>query len=305
MKKRLLCIVNPIAGSGNGKQVAGIIRHGLDAGKYDFSLCFTEYPGHARELARQAAADGVDVVVAVGGDGTVNETASGLVGSQTALAIVPRGSGNGLAFHLGMPHNIRRDLAIINQGHVVRIDTATINGRPFFCTCGVGYDAKVAMDYAQAGTRGLITYLKKIVENLDGYVPQRFRIATDTDSFETRAFLITCGNANQWGNHCHITPEASLRDGLLDLTILRPFNLLEAAPMAVQLFDFHIYKSHKAESFRSSRFVISHLEETPGAKSQIEAHLDGEAFFSDPTLEIVCVPESLNVVVPVGGSRPL
>jgi len=296
MKKSLVCIINPIAGKGNGKTVADLINANIDKEVYDCTFRYTEYAGHAGVIAAEAAAEGVDVVVAVGGDGTVNEIASSLSGTNTALAIVPRGSGNGLAYHLDLPYNIRKDVAIINRGRSIRIDTATFNGHPFFCTCGVGYDAKVAMDYANAGTRGLVTYVRKTIEAWHNYKPHKFHITTDTADFEVSAFLVTVGNANQWGNHYHITPEASLQDGLLDITIFHPFNLIEAIPIPIQLLDSHIYHNSKVDSTRSSKVRIEYIPDADST-SQTEAHFDGEAFMTDPVMEIACIPGNLTVII--------
>lgn len=297
MKKSLICIINPIAGKGNGKSVADIINANIDRNVYDCTFRYTEYAGHAGVIAAEAAAKGADVVVAVGGDGTVNEIASSLSGTPTALAIIPRGSGNGLAYHLDIPKNIRKDVDILNKGRSIRIDTASFNGHPFFCTCGVGYDAKVAMDYAHAGTRGLVTYVRKTIEAWRSYKPRRFHITTDSADFEVSAFLVTVGNANQWGNHYHITPEASLQDGLLDLTIIHPFNLLQAIPIPVQLLDSHIYHNSKVDSFRSSKVRIEYLPADP-ENTRTEAHFDGEAFLTDPVMEIECIPSNLTIIVP-------
>lgn len=297
--KKLVCIINPIAGKGNGRTIADIVRKNLDSTVYDFSIRFTEYGGHAGEIAAEAASQGADVVVAVGGDGTVNEVASRLSGTRTALAIIPRGSGNGLANHLGLPKNIRENLALINKGTAACIDTACVNGHPFFCTCGVGYDAKVAMDYAKAGTRGLITYVRKTLEAWHSYTPGTYRITTDSADFEVKAFLITVGNANQWGNNYHITPKASLQDGLLDITIIHPFNLLQAAPIPIQLLDSRIYHNSKVDALRAGSVRIERIDQlTEGSAAQQEAHFDGEAFMTGPVLDISITPANLNVIVP-------
>lgn len=295
--KKLVCIINPIAGSGNGRSVSDIFSKNIDRNVYDCSIRFTEYAGHAGVIASEAVSQGADVVVAVGGDGTVNEIASSLAGSQTALAIIPRGSGNGLAYHLGLPTNIRENISYINQGNFVKIDTGLFNGHPFFCTCGVGYDAKVAMSYSKAGTRGLMTYVMKTIEAWYDYEPATYRITTESAEFEVKAFLITCGNANQWGNHYHITPKASLQDGLLDLTIIHPFNLLQAIPIPVQLLDSHIYHHSKVDSIKASRVRIERIC-APGDDVRTEAHFDGEAIMTDSVMEISCIPSNLNVIIP-------
>lgn len=297
MKRNLVCVINPIAGNGNGEAVAEIVSSAIDRNLFDLRIVFTEHAGHAREIASEAVSQGVDAVVAVGGDGTVNEIASALSGSHTALAIIPRGSGNGLAYHLGIPADIRKAVEIINRYKVERIDSATFNEHQFFCTCGVGYDAKVAMEYARAKSRGLVTYVRKTIEVWGRYKPQTFHITTESFDFTVKAFLITIGNANQWGNNYHITPNASLRDGLLDLTIIHPINLIQAIPIPVQLLDSHIYHHSKVDIMKARQVRIERILED-GDDSRTEAHYDGEAIYADSVMDIRCIPSNLDVLVP-------
>lgn len=159
--QRLLFIINPISGTSRKGKIIKAIERRIDAQRFSVEFRYTEYAGHAVEIARQAAEDGVDIVVAVGGDGTVNEVARSLVHTNTALAIVPSGSGNGLARHLLIPMDIEKALDIINANVVTELDYGLINDKPFFCTCGVGFDAFISLKFAEAGSRGLKTYLEK------------------------------------------------------------------------------------------------------------------------------------------------
>lgn len=288
--KRIVFIINPIAGRGDGRQVGLKIEKATASWDADVALLYTERPGHGSELAREEAALGAYAVVAVGGDGTVNEIASALVGTDTALGIVPRGSGNGLAYHLGIPKRFSEALRIIKEAAPMTIDTATFNGHPFFCTAGVGYDAKVAMEYASSGSRGLATYARKVISVWHSYQPQEYHITTDSADFTVKALLVTVGNANQWGNHFHITPKASISDGLLDITIIHPVNLAQVLPIPIQLMDKHILSNHHVDSLLSSRVHITRK----GPDNQ--AHFDGEAIMAGEQIDIAVVPASLKVL---------
>ena len=149
-RKHIVVIINPVSGTGNKDKIPRLIDTAIDHDKNDVNVVMSERPGHARELAAKAVADNADVVVAVGGDGTVNEVGCALCKSKTALAIVPVGSGNGLARHLRIPMNTSRALQVINNGVVGEFDYCTVNGQPFFCVCGMGFDATHRVHQLQA-----------------------------------------------------------------------------------------------------------------------------------------------------------
>ena len=177
----ILFIVNPISGSGHKESALKAIERYLDRDRFNSEICYTEYAGHGAEIAREAASRGIDIVVAVGGDGTVNEIAGSLVGTETALAIIPCGSGNGLARHLQIPMNPVSAVKFINTGTIARLDHGTINGRPFFCTCGVGFDAFISMKFAEAGRRGPATYVEKTLVDGLRYKTETYRITIGDD----------------------------------------------------------------------------------------------------------------------------
>lgn len=223
--QHLLVIINPISGRSSKTKIAKRIIKSLDLMKYDVTIRFTDHPGHATSLASEAVSDGFNVVVAVGGDGTVNEVARALVGTDTALGIIPCGSGNGLARHLRIPMKTRKAIEIINTGEVDAIDVMTVNGQYCFCTAGVGYDAKVSAEYAQEARRGLVTYARKALRGWFKYEPEEYTIELDNQVLKRKAVSITCANANQWGNEFYEAPKASLKDGLIDVTIIHPMKL--------------------------------------------------------------------------------
>ena len=255
----ILFIVNPISGSGHKESALKAIERYLDRDRFNSEICYTEYAGHGAEIAREAAARGIDIVVAVGGDGTVNEIAGSLVGTETALAIIPCGSGNGLARHLQIPMNPVSAVKVINTGTIARLDHGTINGRPFFCTCGVGFDAFISMKFAEAGRRGPATYVEKTLVDGLRYKTETYRITLGDEEgncHSVDAFLIACANASQYGNNAYIAPHASMRDGLLDVTVLEPFNLIEAPIVVMQLFSKSLPSNSHVKCYRTNRLRI-------------------------------------------------
>ena len=160
LKKKIIIIINPISGIGRQKTVEKLAKKFLDAEKYDYTFAYSEYAGHAVEIARMAVEDRYEIVVAVGGDGSINEVVSSIVNSSVALGVIPTGSGNGLAHHLKIPIRIKKALKVINQNHQTQIDTAIIQGRSFASVSGVGYDAKIAHQFSNSKRRGFFSYLK-------------------------------------------------------------------------------------------------------------------------------------------------
>jgi YegS/Rv2252/BmrU family lipid kinase len=284
-------IINPIAGVRPKAEVPDFVRSVLTDEEFDVRIYFTEYAGHASELAARSAELGVDTVVAIGGDGTINETARSLVGTQTRLGLVPMGSGNGLARHIQIPLEIGRALAVVREGHSEWIDYGTINGHIFFCTAGIGFDAQVSQKFAEAKKRGGLTYVQSIFTLLSKYKPSTYAIYTDDGRIREKAFLIAIGNAAQYGNNAYITPRASMQDGQMDVTLIKPFNILDAPQMAAQLFSRNLDTNENVLAFRSAhlRIIMPH----PDA-----VHVDGEPMHMEGVLDIETHPRGLQVLTP-------
>lgn len=286
--KKLLFIANPIAGGRSKEIVRAHIARLLDSSEFEWEFLYTKAAGDATAMAAESDAD---AVIAIGGDGTVDEVACGLLGTDKALGIIPCGSGDGLARHLTISHNIDRAIRTIMEMEIRRIDHGLINGRPFFCTCGVGLDAVVSMEFARAGRRGLSVYIEKSLETWIKFKPDRYRIEIDGTVIDTEAVLITVGNADQWGNEGRITPLASLQDGLLDITIIKPFLNVEIPFLAAMIMDGHIYRSPRVMYLKGKEIHI-HRENSG------EAHFDGDPTMLGTDLDISIVPGGLNVIVP-------
>ena len=290
---KVLAIINPISGTGSKKSIPDLLAQAYAPLEHELLLTYTKAAGHAEELARRAADQGYDHVIAVGGDGTVNEIARGLVGSETALAIIPKGSGNGLARALGLSMSTDRVIKQLASGRRITIDSCLMNGQPFFCTCGMGFDAAVSRTFAEASTRGPMTYLRTMIDEYRAFKPETYRIVLDEGErvIETEAFVLVVANASQYGNNAYIAPEADLSDALLDLAIIRPFPVLDAA---VVLGDLMRGKLAGNKYYHTERVQHVRIERT----SSGSVHLDGEPLVMDKTIEVSLRPRSLQVIVP-------
>ncbi|MCH5181308.1 MAG: YegS/Rv2252/BmrU family lipid kinase [Prevotellaceae bacterium] len=290
MKQRVLFIVNPVSGTGSKQKILAAVEQYLNTNLFIPEIRETQRAGHAEEIAREAAADAVDVVVAIGGDGTVNEVGRGLIGTSTALGIIPCGSGNGLARHLHIPLIPRQAVELLNSRVIHTLDYGRIDGNPFFCTCGVGFDAILSKGFAEAGRRGLITYLEQALKQWLSFRPQSYIIEDALGRHHYEAFLIACANASQYGNNAYIAPEASMSDGLMDVVVIEPFNMWEAAEMALQLFSRTILFNSHVKVFKSDHIRI---RRSGGGV----IHCDGDPLIAGETVDVQLIEKGLRVVV--------
>ena len=289
MKKRITFIVNPISGTHSKNEIPALIDDALDKEQFDSEIRFTEYAGHAAEMAKECAEQGVDIVVAVGGDGTVNEVARSLVHTETALAIIPCGSGNGLARHLCLPMDAKKSIQIINTCTIETFDYGVINGLPFFCTCGMGFDAFISLKFAEAGKRGPITYVENVLKEGLKYQPETYEVEADEGAKRYKAFLIACANASQYGNNAYIAPGATMKDGEMDVIIMEPFDALEAPQIAAELFMKTLTKHSKIKTFRTKHLHIHRSE--PGA-----IHYDGDPIMTGTDIEVHIEHLGINIL---------
>ena len=290
-KKHVRFIVNPISGINEKESVVKAVEETIDREKYDFSILSTLYAGHAEEIARMAANEGVDIVAAVGGDGTINEVGRALAHTETAMAVVPCGSGNGLARHLRIPINPMKAVKVINEGQEEKIDYGIIDGHPFFCTCGVGFDAFVSLKFANSGKRGILSYLENALKESVSYSPETYEIENSEGTVKYKAFLITCANASQYGNNAFIAPHASLTDGLMDITVLEPFSVIDVPTLSYQLFNKTIDQNSRIKTMRDTKITIRR------AHGGV-LHYDGDPVMGGKTIEVEIVHQGLKVIVP-------
>ena len=307
--KNIAFIINPISGSKetqNAKRkLPKLIMQTLDSEQWLPNITFTEYAGHAVELAKQYARMGFDAVVAVGGDGTVNEVAQGIVAGLrvtgyglrgtgyglrgTALGIIPMGSGNGFARHLGIPIRPQKALEMINHSEPISVDYGLANGRLFVSTCGTGFDALIADHFAGSNKRGFSTYLQNIIHDAFSYQAQTYHIVGDGLDVTHKAFLITFANANQWGYEALIAPKASIQDGKMDIMMMSSHALLGSASLALRLFAGSIDDSHFMDTLRAKEVTLFREEAAP-------FHIDGDPVEMEKDIHIKIVEDGLRVL---------
>ena len=290
-RRHILAIINPVSGTGSKDKIPRLIDTVVDQEKNDVSIVMSEYAGHAHEIATQAANDGIDIVVAIGGDGTVNEVGSALCGTDTALAIVPSGSGNGLARHLRISMNASRALQVLNNGVVGQFDYCRINDKPFFCTCGMGFDAAVSYKFSNEGTRGFITYIKTALSEYIKYQPQDYVINIDGTELKEKAFVIACCNAAQYGNNAYIAPRATMQDGLIDVTVMHPFNMIESPLIGARLFLRQLNHDNHVSIYRGKHVIIERNQDDI-------VHIDGDPLVMPARVEIENVSRGIHILVP-------
>ena len=277
---KALFVVNRRSGVTRRDDVITVIR---EACAWEFEIAECDRKEDLDALVDQR----FDVIFAVGGDGTVHEVAKRLIGRPQALGIIPIGSGNGLARHLGLPMNARRALRACASQRVETIDTATVNGIPFIGTMGIGFDAWIAEAFATRGARGLRTYVRAGVGGFFKYKPETYELEIDAERIERRALLIAIANASQYGNNARIAPVASLQDGMLDVVIVERASIAAAA----RLFAGSLQRARGVSMRRGRHIEIRRPAAGP-------AHLDGEPVTLPQTLTIDVVPRSLRILLP-------
>lgn len=288
MTKKILFIINPISGSGKKKSVEKAIKKYLNKDLYNYEIVYTKAAKHAIEISENAA-NKYEIVVAVGGDGTINEVSKGLINSNTAMAIIPKGSGNGLARFLKIPINIKKAIQLLNNCKIITIDSAKINNATFANICGVGFDAHVANRFDSYGKRGLLSYIKITIKEFFTYKERHYWLEIDGKTYEKKAFLISCANSTQFGNNAHIAPEAIIDDGLLNITIMHRFPLVMSLFVGIRLFTKTLHKSKYVETFKGKDISIR--------GENVMTHIDGETVQLGNELKINTLHKSLKVTI--------
>lgn len=290
-KKSALLIINPVSGTRSKQGLADIVKNHLRPFGIDVETQETNAGGHAFQLASKAVERGIDIVISAGGDGTVNEVANALAFSKSVMGILPFGSGNGLARSLGIPQDIYGALKLIEAGHTITSDRGVVNGLPFYCTFGVGFDAAVSEKFATMKKRGRITYIRSAFREFLNYRSQAYAIVIDGKIITEKALLIAVCNAPQYGNNAYIGPKAKLTDGLLDITVVHADNPFHTLLMSMDMLTGMLDKNRSIGTFRVPSLTIVRTEEGP-------VHLDGEPMHMGKKLDIKCQKGALNVFAP-------
>jgi len=290
-KINILFIINPISGGRGKRRIPDFIDKYLNKEKFSPNFVFSEYVGHASELADEAATKNFDVIVAAGGDGTINEVATKVLKHQKILGILPLGSGNGLARFLNISKNLRYALSIINDFKVDKIDTAEFNKKCFFNLAGMGFDAHLSAVFSKDKKRGLSGYVKLGFKEVFNYKPQLYQLDIDGKTYSRKAFAISIANSSQYGNDVYIAPNASVKDGLLDVCIIKPFPIIKLPLLGYVMLNGKAETSDMIEIIKGKNIKI--IREMVGA-----VHVDGEPLQMGAEIEAVINPLSLKVIVP-------
>jgi len=292
VKEKILFLINPLSGTSQKEHLPEIIKELADSAIFDIEIVITKYKGEATEIVRQKLTENCRYFVAVGGDGTVNEIAKALINTKAIMGIIPVGSGNGLARHLQIPLQPQKAIEIINKQKFQTIDYGLINNKPFFCTCGVGFDALISEKFAQCKGRGATNYMRTVILEYFKYKPEIYQITVENKPKINRpAFLITFANGSQYGNNAYIAPNADICDGKLDICILSPFKLFNAPGIGIRLFSKNIDKSSLMHSEKASNILLERASEGV-------IHIDGEPCMMGKRIEISLINNGLNVIVP-------
>jgi len=287
-KKSALLIINPISGTGNIEKTTKKIKDYFSDSDFKYDIVKTQYRGHAIEISKENK-DKYDLIVAVGGDGTINEVTKGLAGSNCIMGIIPSGSGNGLARHLNLPIRIKDAIDVIKKGKTKFIDTATINNNHFVNVAGIGFDAHIAHLFANTKKRGAIPYIKLATLEFQQYQAKEYEVIIDEKKYNIKAFLISFANSSQFGNNAYISPHAIINDGLLDVCMMSEFPMIEAGQLAIKLFNKRMDKTKYMNIVRGKHITIK-------SKDEIKAHIDGEPIILPNKFDVNIFKNNLQVI---------
>ncbi|MFV0522158.1 MAG: diacylglycerol/lipid kinase family protein [Mangrovibacterium sp.] len=290
-KKKTSIIINPIAGGRNNIKFANKITTNLQKNGWEVEQLITERAGQAGELALAKSEEGGTIITSMGGDGTINEIASSLVNTNAPMAIIPCGSGNGLARMIGISSAPNRIVGYFENGKNSLIDVGKLGEYYFFCTCGFGFDAMVAHSFSKSKQRGLKTYIESTIQKAIEFNGIYAEFSLDGKPFSGDFMLVTIANASQYGNNAFIAPNAKLNDGWLDITIIRKFPKVFAGAVATALFTKQIDQFRFVETYRVKKVVINKLENRL-------FHRDGDYFEINLPMTISILPQALNLMHP-------
>jgi diacylglycerol kinase (ATP) len=290
-RKKILFIINPISGVGKKNKIPGLLEKYLNREKFDWEIEYTQKRKHGAEITKECRSQ-FDAIVAVGGDGSVNEIGSELINHECALGILPCGSGNGLARHLKIPLDISKAIQRIGEYQPIKIDTGKVNDKPFLGTCGFGFDAHVAHKFDTFGKRGLISYIKLVISEYAKYEMPTIRISGKDFEEVKNVILCSVANSAQFGNGFTISPNSDIQDGIFELVFLERFNWIKSPIIASKFFSRSIHTS-KYFSRRDFSEDISIKIET---SQPCVYHIDGEPFSDTNEFKLTIEPKSLTVI---------
>jgi len=291
--EKIIFILNPISGflSFRRRQVKRIIQQYIKKENLNGEIWYSKYAGHTPELVKKAVENQAKTVVVAGGDGSINEAARSLVYTDTALGIIPCGSGNGLANYLKIPYSIKKALQIITENHTKAADTIKINDQYAFSLAGIGLDAMIAERYSLAKQRGIFAYIQSSLIEYVNYTPENIIIKTDTMEIQEKCICLVFANSNQFGYNFRIAPQADLFDGYMEVVIVKQMPLISAPLSSMQIWAGYADKCLYISSFKAKK--VSIIRELDGVMN-----IDGDPFKSGQNIEVETLPASLKLIVP-------
>lgn len=287
--EKTLFIINPISGGKNNKKLSEFIKKISKQNKVEAKIFYTDFQGHAYQIAQDNLLN-YNKIIAVGGDGTINEISKALINTNVILGIIPTGSGNGLARTLKIPMNYKKAVKRIIEGEIIKIDSGIINDHHFINVAGIGFDAEIAHMFEKSEQRGLKTYIWNVIKKFIHYKTSKILIKTNGEEIKSSPFLLSIANSTQWGNNAHISPGSDLTDGFFEICILNKFPLIYSPILALKLFLKTIHKSKYMKIIKADSATVN-------LENQCKGHVDGEPVFFDKTLTINVLKNSINVVV--------
>jgi YegS/Rv2252/BmrU family lipid kinase len=290
-RKKIHFIINPASGTGRHDDLADAVEKYMDPSRYECSVSLTNSPRHAIQLAAKAVENHADAIVTAGGDGSVNEIAQTIIGTDVALGIIPAGSGNGLAHHLHIPFRISKAFEVINAFRTKIIDTMEVNGKTCVSIAGVGFDALVAQKFTENAYRGFQSYFRIILGEYQGYKPLKYTLWIDGTRYREKVLFVSFANSNQFGYNAFIAPTAEIDDGLIDVCMVHKIPMARVAILVNLLFMKQIDRSKYVRIVKGKHVLLR------GNSTGI-INLDGEVEHLGEELEVMVRPKSLNVIVP-------
>ncbi len=292
--KKVLFIINKYSGTGYNPSVEGRLLSFCEEAGLEAHLEFTKDRGHATRLASQASQEKkFEVVFAMGGDGTVNEVARGVVNTQQIMGIIPKGSGNGLARHLGIPLDFKKCLQYIASSHVIAMDSFTVNNHLSINVSGFGFDGHIAGLFGKNGKRGLANYTRLVIQEFMKYAEFGGEINIDGSSIYENTFVIAIANSSQFGNNARIAPSASVCDGELDISLVKKVPFIKAPAFAYRMFTGTLGQSNFVKLIKGREIGLRF-------SNPVAYHVDGEAMQPESQFTIKINPGSIRLLIPPG-----
>lgn len=289
-KQKIYFLVNPISGGKKKDNFHTLVSSNLDTNKYDYDIEEWGDNDSVPQLVGKALEKNFDIIVAAGGDGTINQVAAQLAGTDKLMGIIPMGSGNGFARHQNIPMQAEKAIQLLNHPTIKKVDTLLVNNHRYVNVAGIGFDAHIGYLFSTASSRGFKTYTKIVVKELSNFKPEKYTLVIDGKEYHEDAFLISVTNGSQWGNNATIAPNASTRDGLMDVVVMKPFKLYDVPQLALQMFTKNIDKNRRILSFKAHDVLIK--RNNNGA-----VHFDGEPAEMGNEISFKIDPASLNLLV--------